>query len=277
MLYDYRSAYLNGIEILKKAEWVCDPEGMFRAPSVAKGQPVRLECERLASGLGLPVPNVCEEVITAARIHHYVAICGEKAQEYFLSGHCPLDPKKIGKLSRRMPPFIRAKMDTLVAGSVNVVSNPDHAFDTDGWPELKRRLPKFRATMERYAAHCTSTAIQLGLVEIVIEHLAAKLQAIEHECDLISQKLKSIQPQEQGTPNRPPQTAKSKAIPDWLKAYERISQVHGVLQKTNRDLNSEFWKSEWVPTEAQSSGVTADVSAVAQAATDIRAWLRHRR
>ena len=274
MPHDYRSAYLNGIEILKKAKWVCDPEKMFRPPSLAQGQPVRMECERLASELGLAVLSVCEAVLTAARLHHFVAICGEKAQAYFLSGHCPLDPKKIGKLSRRMPPFIRAKMNTLLAGSVNVVSNPDHAFDTDGWPELKRRLPKFRATMERYAAHCTSTPMQLGLVEIVIEHLVAKLQAIERECDLISQKLKSIQPQEQGTPNRSTQTAKSQATPDWLKAYERISQVHGVLQKTNRDLNSEFWKSEWLPTGAQLSGVTADVNAMAQAATDIRAWLR---
>ena len=277
MPYDYRLVFRQGMEILKKAKWVCDPEGMFLAPSVAKGQPVRLECERLASELGLPVPNVCEEVITAARIHHFIAICGENAQAYFLSGHCPLDPKKIGRLSRRMPPFIRAKLKTLLAGSVNVVSNPNHAFDTDGWPELKRRLPKFRATMERYAAHCTSTPMQAGLVGPEIEGLSGKLQAIERECDLISQKLKSIQPQEQGTPNRPPQTAKSKAIPDWLKAYERISQVQGVLQKTNRDLNSEFWKPEWIPTEAQLGEVTADVSAMAQAATDIRAWLLHGR
>ena len=262
------------MEILTKTKWVCDPEGMFHAPSVAKGQPLRLECERFASELGLPVLNFCEEVVTAARIHHFVAVCGTNAQRYFLSGHCPLETKKLGKLSRRMPPFIRAKMRTLLAGSVNVVSNPDHAFDTDGWAELKRRLPKFRATMERYAVHCTPTPVQLGLVRAVIDQLPKKLQSIQHECNLISKKLRSIQPREIGIPNRSPNAAKSKAMPDWGKAYERISQVHGVLQKTNRDLSSEFWKPEWVPTESQLSSVTADVKSIAQAAADIWAWLR---
>ena len=273
MSHDYRPAYHRGIEILNRVKWNCDPEEMFRAPSLAKGQSTRSECEQLATQLGVPVANMCEEVMTAARIYHFIAICGEQAQDYFLSGHCPLDPTKIGKLSRRMPPFIRAKMNTLLAGSVNVVSNPNHAFDTDGWPELKRRLPKFRATMERYAAHCTGDPAQSGLVKPVIDQLERTLQSIGHECDLISQKLRSIQPNEKGAPRTSPKTEKSRSVPEWSKARERISQVYGVLQKTNRDLHSEFWKPEWMPTEAQLSAVTADVEAIAQAASDIRAWL----
>jgi hypothetical protein len=271
MAHDYRSAYRRGMKILEKSKWGCDPEGMFHPPSVAKGQPIRLECERLATQLGMQLLNVCEEVVTAARIYHFIALCGTRAEEYFLSGRCPIDQKKIAKLSRRMPPFIRAKMKSLLAGSVNVVSNPDHAFDTDGWAELKRRLPKFRATLEYYAVDCTGRNPQLDVDES--ERLSKKLQAIQHECDLIGKKLHFVQQEEPGTPLYLPPASKLSSAPNWQVAYRRISLVYGVLQKTNRDLNSEFWKPEWVPTAAQLNGVVADVRGMALAAASINSWL----
>ena len=273
MPYDYRAVYRRGMDVLEKVKWSDDPEGMFRPPSAAKGQPLRLECERLANQLAMPVTNVCEEMMTTARIHHFIAICGTPAREYFLGGDCPLDPIKIGKLSRRMPPFIRAKMKTLLAGSVNVVSNPDHAFDTDGWPELKRRLPKFRATLEHYAAHCTGTPMQARLVESEIDRLSAKLRLIQQECVLIEQKLRSTQSKGTDVFHPRAQTSTAKPAPDWSKAHARISLVYGVLQKTYRDISSKFWKPEWTPTEVELGGVITDVHAMFQAAANIDAWL----
>ena len=274
MPHDYRSIYRSGMEVLKRTKWRCDSERMFRGPSIAKGQAARLECERLSVERGMTIRAVCAEVMTAARIHHFITICRKEAQEYLLRAHCPLDPNKLAKLSRRMPPFIRAKMQTLLAGSVNVVSNPDHAFDTDGWTELTRRLPKFRATMEHFAASRIGTPIEAILVEPEIQRLSAKLQSIRHECDLIEEKLLAVQPGKADPSYRPLQTTKAKTTPDWVKAYARISQVHGVLQKTYRDLASEFWKPEWIPTETQRRGVTADVRAIAHVAIEILSWLR---
>ena len=155
-----------------------------------------------------------------------------------------------------MPPFIRVKMETLTAGSIDVVSNPDGAFDTDGWGELRRRIPKFRATMEHYSDVCTNTPNKKGLTATEIERLSEKLQAILHECHRFEEKLKRTQSKGDGIPRKTSRATGSK--PKWNDAYGRFALVLGVLTKTNRDLSSKHWKKAWIPTKADLSILAED-------------------
>lgn len=95
---------------------------------------------------------------------------------------------------------------------------------------------------------------------------------IQLECVRFENKLKAVRAKGIGAARKSSPRKKSK--PDWLKAHGRISLVCGVLQKTNRDLNSRFWKKEWIPTRADLRELQEDCTAIAQSATKIRAWLR---
>src|SRR5688572_1117631 len=58
-----------------------------------------------------------------------------------------------------MPSFIQANLEDLYAGGKNIDSNPTGAFDTNGWSELRLRLPKFAHALGAFG---TSKRPRLG-------------------------------------------------------------------------------------------------------------------
>lgn len=226
MTFDHRSRYAAGLSLLRQIGWMPCPEEMFKAPSRAKGSRLRKAAAQAGTDTSV------DDALLAARIEHFTAVGGEKARQYFLSGACPLDEKKTARLSRRMPPFIRAKLEALYAGCTNVDSNPTGAFDTNGWAELRARLPKFAAALGGYAALIESGPCDLapGLLSTVV--------AVREEAERLRDHL---------TPRAFPVVERcARWVPGrifvWSKAPTRLAQVLGVLRKCNRDLQSEHWK-----------------------------------
>jgi len=241
-----------------------NPVEMFNSPSVAKGSPARMACEAAAHDTAEHAAAVIEDMLLAARIEHFAAIGGDLARKYLLGEHCRITPKQIAGLCRRMPPFIAAKLKELEAGSTKIDSNPTGAFDTNGWGELRVRLPKFRSSLQHYARQCESgdTAGDLSLEERAALKIAAG--AIVLECDALLDRLRTFTPVGDGIRrNRlpPPERAL-----DWSKARTKLAQVLGVLRKTNRDLRSIHWRAEWIPKRADFEIVTWDVQAMRSAA-----------
>src|SRR5205814_127509 len=122
---------------------------------------------------GQPVEDIIECVQLAARIDHLIAVGGASVHEHLLSPQCLLDRDQIAKLCRRMPRFIAVKLKDLETGSFKSDSNPTGAFDTNGWGELRRRLPKFRSTLQHYARQVPVTDLP------DVERLRALLSSIE--------------------------------------------------------------------------------------------------
>jgi hypothetical protein len=150
--FDHRPAYRTGSKVLQRIEWKPNPTEMFKAPSRAKGGLLDEAALTLAASLDHSAETILDHALLAARIQHFIAIGGQAAECYLLGDTCRLDAQKIARLSRRMPPFIVAKLEDLYAGSANIDSNPTGAFDTDGRSELRVRLPKSASMLQHYAA-----------------------------------------------------------------------------------------------------------------------------
>ena len=149
---EFRHAVVHqsGLSLLKEIGCTTDPTCMFKAPSRAKGSPLYLAAQKRAAKSSASLDKLMDDALLASRVEHFIAIGGNAARDYFLRDHCRLDSVRIGKLSRRMPPFIKAKLQDLYAGSANVDANPTGAFDTDGWGELRTRLPRFAAVLQNF-------------------------------------------------------------------------------------------------------------------------------
>lgn len=233
---------------------------MFQPPSIAEGAPTRISCEAEAKIRGCRWQAVAAEVLHQARIDYLIGVGSEEA----LAVLQRLTPGQIAKLCRRMPPFIVAKLEQLKAGGSNIDTNPTGAFDTNGWPELRTRLPKFRATLAHFArqVETSSPADVLGADELL--KLRAVTQAIIKACDLLLEKVATFQVVGQGR-SRKSRLSVPKAM-DWRSASTRLGQVLGVLKKTNRDLRSEHWKLEWKPSTEDLRIVVEDVNRMREAA-----------
>src|SRR4051812_21214445 len=96
--FDHGEGQRSGGELLRTIGWHPDPTVMFKAPSRAKAGALHNAATKSATdrqGVG----RLIDEALLAARIEHFIAIGGEKARDYFLGGECPLDQKKIARLS----------------------------------------------------------------------------------------------------------------------------------------------------------------------------------
>lgn len=239
---------------------------MLKLPSVAKGTKLRSRCDSVAANVGKPVEDIIKRVHLASRVAHLIAIGGESAREHLLSTQCLLSADQIAKLCRRMPPFIAVKLNELSSGSFNSDSNPTGAFDTNGWGELRTRLPKFRSTLQHYARQGTVKDLP------DVEKLRALLCSIEAECGTLLAFIGKATPAGVGKPRAvKPATVRTM---EWSKAAMKFSQVLGVLQKTNRDMTSSHWKAEWIPTVADFEIVQSDVRAMRDAARGIALTLK---
>ena len=85
-------------------------------------------------------------------------------------------------------------------------------------------------------------------------------KAIVTECDTFLRRILMFAPVGTGKP-REASVVQDRLLP-WSKAHMKLSQVLGVLRKTNRDLNSGHWKKEWIPTQADHEIVVGDVRAM---------------
>ena len=172
---------------------------MFKPPSFAKNSPARIACEAEAKARGSTWQTIAAEVLHQARIDHLIAIAGDTARTVLAENR--LTPKQIAKLCRRMPPFILAKFHELKrSGGADIESNPTGAFDTNGWPELRTRLPKFRATLEHLSRQMESSSPVevLGTAELATLHVTA--HAIVEECERLQAKLATFKAEGEGKP-----------------------------------------------------------------------------
>jgi hypothetical protein len=260
----HQPAYNRGAAILRRIQWQPDPTGMFKAPSIAKGTPARIACESATKKSGAD-SELMKDLQFAACIEHLVAIGGVEAREHLLAANCPLRREQIEGLGRRMPPFIKAKLIELQNGG-RFDGNPTDAFDTNGWGELRGRLPKFRSTLQHYAAMCENKWIA-ALSNDERTKLTTLAETIVMGCDKLLGKLRSFSPVGPGkvTVAKPhaPQVLK------WSDSWKKLRAVHGVLEKCNRDLNSAHWKKEWVPTHADFERVTEVVEVMKKSAQQI--------
>lgn len=246
-----RNQYARGSVVLGQIGWQASPREMFKVPSFAKGSPAEIVAGQSEVSK--------EDVLLAARIDHLIAISGRGARIYFLANECPLNQDHIARLCRRMPPFIQAKIKDLLAGSTNIDSNPTGAFDTNGWAELRVRLPKFRSTLQHYARQCEDESFSAVMFESDAKAKLLNICAeIDDECQALLDKLRSFAPSTGGVPRKSKQPIHRTL--DWDSALTKLSQVIGVLKKTNRDLNSVHWI--WTPSHADLEIVRADVRAM---------------
>lgn len=257
-MFNHRAAYSEGSRLLKVIGWVPNPSEMFRAPSRAKGKRLHLAALKLVSNLGTTTERLMDAAQLAARIDHFTSIGGRRAVDYFLGDHCRLDVGKIARLSRRMPPFIKAKLKYLYAGSINIDSNPTGAFDTNGWPELRVRLPKFGAMMQHYAQQMPK---HIALKDKA--RLMGILEQIQSESRQMLLSLKANIPDGRDKPLK--SDLPSRKV-DWSVAATRFAQALGVLRKCNRDLASVHWKKDWIPIGTDLTSVTKAVEGMRTAA-----------
>ena len=240
-----------------------DPENMLKLPSVAKGTPLRGWIEAAASKSAESVEQIIECVHLAARIEHLSAIGGDSVRDNLLASGCMLNSHQIAKLCRRMPPFIAVKLKGLEAGIFKSDTNEHGAFDTNGWAELRVRLPKFRSILQHFARQSAGNQID-GKKREEVKCLLVEIQA---ECEQLLIAIGAFTPHGLGR-SRKAKEPSDRAV-DWSQAGVRFSQVLGVLRKTNRDLTSKHWKPEWIPTEADFEIVRSDVQEMKQAANRI--------
>jgi hypothetical protein len=264
--FTHKTEYEAGKGILRELQWTPSPDEMLKLPSFAKGKKLRTRCESKAATLGKPVEDSIERVHLAARIDHLIAVGGASTREHLLSPRCLMSAEQIAKLCRRMPPFIAVKLNELQSGSFKSDSNPTGAFDTNGWGELRTRLPKFRSTLQHYARQ----APMKDMVDVA--KLRALLSSIEAECGTLLAFIGKFTPFGDGKP-RPNKPAQKRTV-EWTKAAMKFSQALGVLQKTNRDMKSKHWKSDWIPTVADFNIVQSDVKAMGDAARGIAEKLK---
>ena len=264
--FTHKSEYETVKSILSELRWTPVPDEMLKLPSVAKRTRLRMLCDSTAAKCGKPVEHIIECVQLAARIDHLIAIGGESAREHLLFKYCIISADDIANLCRRMPPFIAVKLKDLETGSFNGDSNPTGAFDTNGWGELRTRLPKFRSTLQHYARQASVTDLP------DVEKLRAILSSIEAECGTLLAFIGKFTPVGIGKPRAvKPATVRKM---EWSKAAMKLSQALGVLHKTNRDMKSEHWKAEWIPTVADFQIVQTDVNAMRDAARSIAERLK---
>lgn len=259
--FTHKAEYETGEAILRELQWTPVPDEMLKLPSVAKGTDLRKLCDSASAKLGNPVEDIIESVHLAASMDHLIAIGGEAAREHLLSHNCIISADHIANLCRRMPPFIAVKLKHLETGSFTSDSNPTGAFDTNGWGELRTRLPKFRSSLQHYAR-------QVPVKDVVdVEKLRAILSSIEAKCDALLAFIGKFTPVGAGKPRAAkPATVRTM---EWAKAVIKFSQALGVLRKTNRDMTSEHWKAEWIPTVAEFEIVQSDVESMRDAARSI--------
>lgn len=266
---DHKSDYEVGSALLRSIGWVPDAEAMAKLPSIANGTKLRTLIINRAVKTGKSEEDVAKCVHLAACIEHLIAIGGESMRPHFLNGRCILTSEQIARLCRRMPPFIAVKLKDLATGKVNIDSNPTGAFDTNGWPELRTRLPKFRSSLQHYAQQSMDSKTRDALGPAKIDEIRALLQQIQGECDQLLNAIAKFTPVGPGTP-RVTKKAVERTLP-WSQMTVKFSQVLGVLQKTNRDLRSTHWRPEWIPTKADFEIVSADVEAMRDAAEQLAA------
>lgn len=180
---DRRANYGIGLPPLQSTGWLADPGAMLKLPSASKGMELGRLIKDRATKNGRTEDDLIARAHLAARIEHLVAIGGESMRPHFLNGCCILTPVQIAKLCRRMPPFIAVKLKDLATGKVKSDSNPARAFDTNGWPELRTRLPKCRSTLQHYARQPMKAKSNEALVTTKGEELRAILMEIQAECD----------------------------------------------------------------------------------------------
>lgn len=261
-VFTRKEKYDTGHSLLEKIDWQTKRDEMLKLPSIARGTELRRLMETKAQEVQKPISEIADCVHIAARIDHLVAIGGDTVQDLLLNEDSHLNANAIAKLCRRMPPFIAVKLRELHTGPINVGSNPSGAFDTNGWSELRTRLPKFRSTLQHYAANCTTG--HGGLETGQYKSCRSILTKICSECDVLSEVLKKCTPAGQGK-LRIAKSLSASAV-KWSEAKTKFAQVLGVLQKTNRDLKSKHWRPEWIPTLADHQVITSDVEAMKYAA-----------
>lgn len=267
--FDYRREYFIGHPLLGLIKWEPRVDEMLKLPSTAKGTMLRALCEKDADKRNMTVEEIVEAVHLAARLDHLIAIGGEAARTTLLSDECILSAEQIARLCRRMPPFIREKLKELGAGPVGIDSNPTGAFDTNGWSELRTRLPKFRSTLQLYAQQCEAKSAAPMLESEARAKLLNICAGIGEQCDKLLNTLTRFTPNGKGMQRkRGPQRNRTVY---WSLAVTKLSQVLGVLKKTNRDLHSPHWKREWVPTTADHEIVISDVKTMLRAAQTLSA------
>lgn len=264
-VFDHIAAFRTGTDLLRHIAWQSNPDGMLKLPSVAKGTALRTLIEAKIAKSDLTAKQVIEHVQLAARIEQLVAIGGASTRDSMLSDQCILSADDIAKLCRRMPPFIAAKLEELKSGPVNVDANPTGAFDTNGWGELRTRLPKFWSSLQHYARQ----AEQGSMPEPIRDKCKEVLVKIQVECDRLLSFIREAKPVGAGR-LRIAKTQPARVL-DWSKAPVKFSQALGVLQKTNRDLRSEHWKLEWKPTEADLEIIRGDAERMRAAAVTLMA------
>ena len=100
-----------------------------------------------------------------------------------------------------------------------------------------------------------------------VEKLRALLSSIEAECGTLLAFIGKFTPVGIGKPRAvKPATVRTM---EWSKAAMKFSQALGVLHKTNRDMKSEHWKAEWIPTVADFQIVRSDVRVMSEAVKQI--------
>lgn len=269
LYFDHTKAYERGSQVLQEIGWIADPREMFKPPSRAKGEPLQCAAITVAQTLKTTPDQLLDNALLAARIDHFSAIGGEAARDYFFGDHCRLDATKVARLSRRMPPFIKAKLLDLYAGCGNIDANATGAFDTNGWRELRVRLPKFAAMLQHYSQSDQHLEIPNR------EKLQRLLQDIRVESNRLLKQLKRFTPKGAG------RVKESQGAPaprvDWSQAATRFAQALGVLRKCNRDLVSPHWRKSWIPTLADLECLSRTVNGMKLASSTIELRLRGER
>lgn len=253
-------AYNHGSTVLQTIGWKPDPTGMFKAPSLAKNSPARAAFQQL----GLDA-TFRKNIQFAACVEHLAAIGGSHARKFLLSPDCRLSRKQIEGLGRRVPPFITAKLEEVMSGG-RFEGNPTQAFDTNGWGELRGRLPKFRSTLQHYAGAIGENDLH-ELSKIERTRIRDTSDSIIAECDLFLAKLRSFVPC--GAGKAPAVTSYSPIALKWVNAWAKLRAVLGVLEKCNRDLNSPYWRREWIPTHDDLIRVTEIAEVMKSSAREI--------
>lgn len=256
--FDHTQSYNLGRKLLDAIHWKPAANEMLKLPSTAKGTELRKLCDQEAVNRSLAVEEIIDCAHHAARLDHLIAIGGVESEAMLLlSKHCALNSDQIARLCRRMPPFIERKLIELRSGPVNIDSNPSGAFDTNGWGELRTRLPKFRSTMQHYARQCNGGSTALICSSDAAVRLLKTCAEIGSECDELLEWMSGQSPKGEGVPRSG--KPRGERTLDWKNALTKLSQVRGVLEKTNRDVRSEHWKPAWIPTRSDLEIVSSDV------------------
>jgi hypothetical protein len=264
-VYDYRKPFQQGSEILRMAAWTASP-GKLKLLSLAKGQPARKEAENVATASGQPIEQIMDAVHLAARLQHIVAVCGQDALQYFLSGTCPLPIGKITILANYAAPRIKDVMERLLTGSVDVESNPNHAYDTHDFQEVISRLARARGSLTGQAEGWGDAT---GIKAPVPQDIPAVLETLESIHPVAGELLALVnalplgaQPCKQSSP---PRSTTSKPA-DHARLKASVNAAAGLIEKNLRDLRSVDRPPDLLPSGTQKQRVAGELSCILQAA-----------